>query len=765
MARLKGAGTGDVSLSDHGPHVERRSDQGAASVTVDVFIPQLNKSASITRTIKKHKAPTITPNDADVLGVFEELAEHSEVTLSRREIIKFILTEATKRSQEVQALLKLDAIDLTRATLKTTENRLGNAQTAAKSALDAASQLLKAHLDILALKPEDVLAAVNKRRTILGLAGIEAMARDTDVSAGISEASGDTDGGLNKETALADLSALTALLSEGVETATAPVVQTLRNDYAALEADPLLFDLIRRQPFIRSGLDLLDGPQCPLCDKSWDMEELTAHLREKLARSAAAAERRDRIIKAGEALGAAALRIRERFAFISKVPEAEPEVSARLSHWSGELFAFSESLKSFDGVIAAKARIEVGWSQPPATLSNDLALVRSKVKGRPDRSATEQARSFLVIAQERLQRWRLARRDFEEKKIHAARGRTMSKVYNDISEKKLTTLYESVEAEFEEFYRLINHDDEGDFTAKLEPSEGKLALLVDFHKKGMFPPAAYHSEGHQDGMGVCLYLALMKRVLGDGFTFAVLDDVVMSVDSDHRKQFCRLLKAKFPGTQFVITTHDGVWAKQIRSEGIVGPKANIAFQTWSVETGPVIDEVVEVWDKIDADLTVNDVPAAAGRLRRHMEFVSRELADAIGAPVPFRGDAGYDMGELLGAVLARQRDLLKEAAKVAHHWGDSAAAANIKAMQEARAAILQAKSEEEWAMNKTVHFNEGVQLMANDFKDLVAALKELINQFRCQNPKCDSWMSLTTRVRPAEIRCACGTLRLNLRVK
>ena len=45
----------------------------------------------------------------------------------------------------------------------------------------------------------------------------------------------------------------------------------------------------------------------------------------------------------------------------------------------------------------------------------------------------------------------------------------------------------------------------------------------------MYPPAAYHSEGHQDGMGVCLYLALMKRRSATTSTIASLDDVVMSV--------------------------------------------------------------------------------------------------------------------------------------------------------------------------------------------------------------------------------------------
>ena len=73
-------------------------------------------------------------------------------------------------------------------------------------------------------------------------------------------------------------------------------------------------------------------------------------------------------------------------------------------------------------------------------------------------------------------------------------------------------------------------------------------------------------------MGVCLYLALMKRLFGKRFTFALLDDVVMSVDAGHRYQFCKLLKTHFPNTQFVITTHDRLWAEQMKSAGLVTGK-------------------------------------------------------------------------------------------------------------------------------------------------------------------------------------------------
>jgi hypothetical protein len=765
MSRLKGAGTGDVTLADHGPHVEKRDDPATAAVALNVYIPHLDQQASITRSIKKAKTPKITPNNAEVKAVFDELAQHNEVTLSRREIIKFILTEATRRSRDVQTLLKLDSIDETRATLKTTENKLGAEQTSAKTLLENAEESVKRHLDIPALKSDDVLSAVNKRRKVLGLKPIRALARDTNVSEGLAEAPAEGESGPSKDSALADLSAVSKLLASGLQTASEGMTAALLDDYGAIEADPSLLALIKRRPFISDGLGFIDGPQCPLCDTSWEIEALREHLKDKLKKSASAQERRDRMIKAGQSLAQAALRLRDQFSFVAKLPETHADLAARIQHWAGELFAFAESMKSFDGVMAAKNRVEGGWSQPPAKLADDLSVLQAKVKARPDKSATEQARSFLVIAQERLAKLRMAERDFDEKKASAARGRAAYKLYCEVSEKALTKLYESVEEEFGEFYRLINHDDEGEFKAKLEPEDGKLGLLVDFHKKGMFPPAAYHSEGHQDGMGVCLYLALMKRVLGDKFTFAVLDDVVMSVDAQHRKQFCKLLKGSFPQTQFIITTHDQVWAKQIRSEGLVGPKSSVAFQTWAVETGPIVDEIVEVWDKIDEDLVRNDVSSAAAKLRRHLEFVSVELADAIGAEVKFKADGGYDMGELLSSVISRQGQLLSDAAKAAKYWDDEGEIEKVKSLRDARTAILKAKGGEEWVLNKAIHWNEWAQLSRNDFRPVVEAFKQLLQQFRCTKAKCDSWLTLTPRHNPVELRCLCGALRLNLKMK
>ena len=408
----------------------------------------------------------------------------------------------------------------------------------------------------------------------------------------------------------------------------------------------------------------------------------------------------------GQTVSAEIIRVRSWIEPLKKLPEAQGDIAAGLAEWSGALLAFSQSLSSLDGILGAKERLESGWAATPGKLKDDLKVVRERLSARPDKSATIEANAFLVVAQERLNNLRIARRNTEEKKSHAARGKTAYRIYNEVSEAALLTLYQQVEEEFGSYYRLINQDDEGEFKARFEPAEGKLGLLVDFHKKGHVPAAAYHSEGHQDGMGVCLYLALMRRVLDKNFTFAVLDDVVSSVDSQHRKQFCKPLKTKFANTQFIITTHDQVWAKQLRTEGVVNAKTAVAFHTWTVETGPVLDEVAEVWDKIDADLAKNEVPTAAGRLRRHLEFVAADLADELGAKVSFRADGGYDMGELLSAVIGRQGELLKSAAKAAKSLDDAEAIAKVEALRQARQQVLSEKEGEHWGIHKAIHYNE-----------------------------------------------------------
>src|SRR5208282_2928504 len=110
ISRLTGKGTKGLSVGDHGPHLDKTKFPDAAFVSLRVFLTDLGKSATITRKLSAPKKPTIDPSDPDVLEAFAEIADHPEIALSRRDILRFILVEPTARSEEIQAILKLDEI-------------------------------------------------------------------------------------------------------------------------------------------------------------------------------------------------------------------------------------------------------------------------------------------------------------------------------------------------------------------------------------------------------------------------------------------------------------------------------------------------------------------------------------------------------------------------------------------------------------------------------------------------------------------------------
>jgi recombinational DNA repair ATPase RecF len=97
IGRLTGRGTKGLSVAEHGPHVDKAKFPDAAFVSLRVFLPSLGKTATITRKVSAPKRPKIEPADDDVKAALASVADHPEVTLSRREILRFILVEPTKR--------------------------------------------------------------------------------------------------------------------------------------------------------------------------------------------------------------------------------------------------------------------------------------------------------------------------------------------------------------------------------------------------------------------------------------------------------------------------------------------------------------------------------------------------------------------------------------------------------------------------------------------------------------------------------------------
>ena len=764
MSRLSGKGTRGLSVKAHGPHVDRRDDPSSAEVSLRFHVPELEKSAVLTRNVKNARGFVLAPDDPETRGIIEEVAGHPELTLTRREIIKYIIVEAGQRSKEIQELLKLESIGQTRGVLKTALNNLTAAARQTKSALGRADDALRRHLDVAVLGREDILGAINPHRQTLGLDEIADLAPNTDLTVGTLEARGD--GGFNRNSALRDVEALGSAIPD-VAALSHEEVQIVVRDLNTLDSDPAILEAITRRSLVEMGLRLVDNADCPLCDSSWeDVEALKKRLRAKLAKADEANALRERLLDGGARIADDARRI------AALVDAVQPlgrrygleTLGEELERWSADLRSFVTGLSTVESIAERRDQLEGGWSRAPRALSDQLGGLHQLIESTPDQSASVAAQTFLTRAQDRFVAWQDARRERTRAEIAVEAGRSAYKTYCGVADAFLSALYSSVENRFSTYYRAINAEDEGGFEVKLEQAEAGLDLQVAFHDKGLHPPGAYHSEGHQDGMGVCLYLALMKRLLGDRFRFAVLDDVVMSVDRGHRKDFCRLLKTRFPDTQFIITTHDKVWAKQMQTEGLVGSRGGVTLQNWSVQAGPIVQEAPGTWDKIESDIAKGETNVAAGRLRRHMEFVAGELADQLAARVPYRGDSSYDLGVLLSAVIGRHGDLLKLAAGAANKWNNEDAKAKVQALKNSRKEALAAYHGEQWVVNKTIHFNDWADFSRSEFREVVDAFKRLLAELRCS--ACESWLYVMPKGgTPESLRCPCGAVMVNLKVK
>jgi energy-coupling factor transporter ATP-binding protein EcfA2 len=116
------------------------------------------------------------------------------------------------------------------------------------------------------------------------------------------------------------------------------------------------------------------------------------------------------------------------------------------------------------------------------------------------------------------------------------------------------------------------------------------------------------SEGNRNCLGLCIFLAMAQReAVNDRPVF--LDDVVVSLDRDHRGMIVDLLEKEFGDRQVIILTHDREWYTELRQqldERNWGFKALLPYETpdlgirWSHKTTTFDDARSHLKDRPDS---------------------------------------------------------------------------------------------------------------------------------------------------------------------
>jgi hypothetical protein len=201
----------------------------------------------------------------------------------------------------------------------------------------------------------------------------------------------------------------------------------------------------------------------------------------------------------------------------------------------------------------------------------------------------------------------------------------------------------------------------------------------------------------------------------------------------------------------------------MKTEGLIAHSQS--FGGWTIDAGPRVWDDHDIWTELQNELDRDDVPKAAWLLRRYLEYTANILADNLRARVEFRGDGNYDLGDLLPHVLKEWRKRLEDGEKSAAHWKLEDEKHHLAAKRAQAKELIATTNAEQWAISPSVHFNEWANLRRHEFQGVVDAFKELLENLRCENPNCKSYLYVVPRKGSAEgMRCNCGTTNINLKV-
>lgn len=286
MSRLRGRGTGGISLSEHGPHVD--SDLDAAYVRAVVSFPTVQEPVELSRRIA---APSQIECEEAVRPRVEEmlnLARRGQHVLTRREILRFITAEAGTRAQEIQALLNLTPIENVRRALVTVRNDFRELMETARSSLALADGRLKTLTGAATSDEQALLNFVNDRRATLGGEPLDDLAsQDLKSDAHPPSVSSSVEEVVNKPIIVNAVASIRGALAEDARRSASDLDEALRAVLEELRSDPSLREETAREDLSRLGLSLLgDQEVCPLCGTAWPEGELRTALTARLERAA-----------------------------------------------------------------------------------------------------------------------------------------------------------------------------------------------------------------------------------------------------------------------------------------------------------------------------------------------------------------------------------------------------------------------------------------------------------------------------------------------
>lgn len=738
LSTFEGEGTQSLSLPKHAPHKKFKKEDVSIKISFDPG------NVTFERTFE------IGPEPSEQFKKYFEAAQRGTFVLRRSQILKFVASVPAERFRAIASIIGVEHLDNIELAMKRAYEELYNSVRFKKEGIQSIFRNISLRLGEDVKEVGHALNIINRKLKEANLTLITSFDE-------VNKATDEVLKTFKESTDIERIVKLDEIINDLKVFEIDEEIVTNLNDLNT-KLKPLLEEKSKRELSLREFL--IKGQQaveedernfCPLCGQEVDKQKLLDQINKRLKTltelSREASEVRELSMSLDEKL--------------TLVVDTIEELSSKIELFEGLDKLRTKILKTtkfltklIDKVELAK-ELKLEKEIPIEEFEQNTTMIEKLVKlmctkcqklfkkiGIPkDWKGKFEAINLLNQVSALTNELKKIEDDLANEEKLCDIAKKVYEAFSEVKKAKLIEIYNSISGDINTFYTTL-HPNEQHKNIELKVVSGRRASTeLRMESFGSLEdPRAFASEAHLDSLGLCIFLAFVKK-FNEGCNFIILDDVVTTIDAQHRGRICELLFDQFRDYQLFITTHDAIWYEQLcasqRAFKIDGNFKNVEIVKWTFETGPIIEPYKFRWDYIESKIESADKLAAASEGRRYLEWLLKNICETLMARPVFK-IGKYTVFDLFAPARSRVEDLIEDV---------SLKEKILKCFQELEATAIMG--------NLLVHDNlEAETISMDEVKRFCNAVHELHRVLQC--PDCDTFLKYyqdMKRIRCPNPRC------------
>lgn len=489
---------------------------------------------------------------------------------------------------------------------------------------------------------------------------------------------------------------------------------------------------------------------CPLCLQPKNLEELKNEINSRLLEIEESSKKKIPYDNAKQAILKIAAERIKRFEILSSdklvndesnltINEAIKTINSKIIEYqkagnekvtSGNKLAKSDDLKLTEEDFTILKRIYDRINKIETSLKNDnTTVLYSNISSAKD--------AFIKIK----------KIDLEKEKLEEQKN-SLGIIYNEFVKKQkegLENFISSFSGSINEFYQYMNPGEmfqEIKIVTIGEDDElNGITIEYKFNDNWISPPQKYFSESHLNCFGLSFFLASVVAFNKEN-KFILLDDVISSFDTTHRKKFADLIFEKFSDYQIILLTHEEEWFQYVSQ---LAKKKNWLIDEikWTNENGTYLEtKPVDLKEIIEVNLAKGNIDLLGNPIRKYLEHRLKEICYNIRVKVDFRFNDNNER-RMVDELLSELRS------KINNHSNEL----------KSKITTIEKVANSNMIGNLLSHDNP-FNPKIGDLKSFWLDILELEKLFYCQEENCKKPISLKYYDNVEKIiRCSCGNMK------